>query len=200
MMVLGLTGSIGMGKSHAASVLADFGARVHDADRVVHELLAPGGAAVASVAALFPDCIAGDAVDRPVLGARVFGDARALSALEAVLHPMVTADRNRQLRLWQRQGVGLCILDIPLLFETGAERSCDATVLVTAPGFVQQARVLTRKGMTEDRLRHILDRQIPDREKRRRADFIVQTGLSKAFTRSQLYAVVHWARGRSGRI
>jgi len=200
MTVLGLTGSIGMGKSHAANTLRDLGVRVHDSDRVVHRLLAAGGAGVGPVAALFPDCVSGGSVDRGLLGARVFGDAQALAELEAVLHPLVTADRNRTLRRWQRQGVRLCVLDTPLLFETGAQRFCDVTVLVTAPDFVQRARVLGRAGMTEARLRHILARQMPDREKRRRADVIVQTGLSKALTRRQLHGLVMCARGATGRI
>jgi len=197
-IVLGLTGSIGMGKSHAAKTLRDLGARVHDSDRVVHGLLAAGGGGVAPVAALFPDCVSGGSVDRRLLGARVFGDPQALAALEAILHPLVTADRNRTMRQWQRQGVRLGVLDIPLLFETGAQRHCDLTVLVTAPAFVQRARVLGRAGMTESRLRSILARQMPDSEKRRQADVIVQTGLSKAFTRQQLHGLVQWTRGAAG--
>ncbi len=200
MIVLGLTGSIGMGKTHAANVLRGMGARVHDADKVVHRLLAAGGAGVAPVAALFPDCVADGAVDRAALGARVFGDRDALASLEAVLHPMVTADRNRCLRRWQRQGVRLCVLDIPLLFETGAERGCDATVLVSAPPFIQRDRVLGRMGMTEARLRNILARQMPDREKRRRADYVIETGLDKAFTRRQMCMVVRRVFGKPGRV
>lgn len=200
MILLGLTGSIGMGKSTAAAMLAGMGARVHDSDRVVHDLLAAGGAGVAPVAALFPDCTAGDAVDRRKLGARVFGDAAALSALERILHPLVTRDRERQLRGWQRDGVRLGVLDIPLLFETGAESACDHTVLVTAPPFVQKARVMLRPGMTEARFADILARQMPDREKRRRADFVVQTGLSKHNTLCQLRRVVARVMHGRGRI
>ena len=187
MVVLGLTGSIGMGKTSVASALKATGAAVFDADAAVHRLLAPGGGAVAAVLARFPDAAAGEgaarAVDRGALGAQVFADPEALAALEAILHPRVRAGERRFLAASQRRGCRLAVLDIPLLFETGGEARCDATVVVSAPSFVQRARVLGRARMSEERLAAILARQMPDAEKRRRADFVIQTGLDRRVSR-----------------
>ena len=183
MVVLGLTGSIGMGKTTVANALRACGAAVYDADAAVHRLLAPGGAGVAPVLALFPDAAAGAGparrVDRGVLGARVFADAAALARLEAILHPLVRAGERRFLAASQRRGCRLAVLDVPLLFETGGEARCDATLAVSAPLFVQHARVLGRARMSEARFSAILARQMPDREKRRRADFVILTGLDR---------------------
>ncbi len=179
MIVVGLTGSIGMGKSAAARVLRRLGVPVHDADAAVHRLLGPGGAAVAAVEAAFPGVARDGAVDRPELGRRVFGDARALKKLETILHPKVRADSLRFLRGCGRSRSPLAVLDVPLLFETSRERDCDVTLLVTAPAAIQAARVLRRAGMTPGRLADIRARQMPDREKRRRADFVVETGLGR---------------------
>ena len=187
MVVLGLTGSIGMGKTTVANALRATGAAVFDADAAVHRLLAPGGQAVAAVLARFPDAASGEgaaqAVDRGTLGARVFGDPEALAELEAILHPLVRAGERRFLSASQRRGCRLAVLDIPLLFETGGEARCDATVVVSAPAVVQRARVLGRARMSEERLAAILARQMPDAEKRRRADFVIQTGLDRRISR-----------------
>ncbi len=196
MFVLGLTGSIGMGKSAAATMLRRMGLPLHDADKAVHRLLAKGGAAVAAIAAAFPDVEIDGAVDRQRLGAQVFEDRAALERLEAILHPAVRRAARVFLRQQARRGQGLVVLDIPLLFETGGEALCDAVIVVSAPRFVQQARVLSRPGMTPARLRAIQAKQMPDRDKRRRADFVVNTGLSKAETLRQLRAIVTLLRQR----
>ena len=195
-LALGLTGSIGMGKSTAGRLLRRLGLPVYDADEAVHALLGPGGAAVAAVAAAFPDAAAGGAIDRGKLGARVFGDVAALRRLEGILHPAARAAAQRFLRRQARCRRPLAVLDIPLLFETGAERNCHAVVVVTAPAFVQRARVLTRPGMSAARLRAIQARQMSDGEKRRRADFVVHTGLDKRHTLRQLAAIVKLLRQR----
>ncbi|MBC6440654.1 MAG: dephospho-CoA kinase [Rhodospirillales bacterium] len=186
MFVLGLTGSIGMGKSTVAAMFARRGAQVHDADTAVHRLYGPGGAAVPVVAAMFPDAIVGSGrnarIDRVKLGAAALGDKAALAALEAAVHPLVGAARDRFLRWACRRGTRLVIVDVPLLFETGGERNVDATCVVSAPAFIQTHRVLRRPGMTADKLASIRRRQMPDAEKRRKADYIVPTGLSRGLT------------------
>lgn len=180
MIILGLTGSIGMGKSTAAGMLRRMGVPVHDADAAVHALFAPGGKAVAAVAAAFPGVIGPDgAVDRKALGARVFGDDAALKWLEAIVHPLVRAAERDFLARQRRRRVRLVVLDIPLLFETHGERRCDVVAVVSAPAFLQAARVLARPGMTRQRLNAVLAKQMPDCIKRRRADLVIPTGLGK---------------------
>ncbi len=199
MFVLGLTGSIGMGKTAAAKMLRRMGLPLHDADRAVHRLLAKGGAAVAAVEAAFPGVAADGAVDRERLAAQVFEDRAALKRLEGILHPAVRRVTRAFLGRHARAARSLVVLDIPLLFETGGEAQCDAVVVVTAPPFVQHARVMGRRAMTPARFQAILAKQMPDREKRRRADFVVNTGLSKADTLRQLRAIVTLLRRRPGR-
>lgn len=197
MIVLGLTGSIGMGKSTAAVSLRQLQVPLFDADRVVHRLLAPGGSAVEMVAAAFPGVRAvKGGIDRSLLGQRVFGDPGALSRLERIIHPMVEV-REKQFfahsRAWRKPVV---VLDIPLLFESRSERRCDYVLVVSAPRFVQRQRVLRRPGMTENRLAAILSNQISDREKCRRADFVVPTGLSRALSLRRLRAIVRLLRAQ----
>ena len=199
MFVLGLTGSIGMGKTAAAKMLRRMGLPLHDADRAVHRLLAKGGAAVAAVEAAFPGVAVDGAVDRERLAVRVFEDPAALERLEVILHPAVRWTTRAFLGRHARAGRPLVVLDIPLLFETGGEALCDAVVVVTAPAFVQRARVMGRRGMTPARFQAILAKQMPDSEKRRRADFVVKTGLSKAATLRQLRAITTLVRRRPGR-
>ncbi len=187
-IVLGLTGSIGMGKSTASRALRRLGIPVHDADAAVHGLMGSGGAAVRAVEAAFPGVTKEGAVDRELLGARVFHDAPALRRLEAILHPMVRRSARAFLRGAARGGLAVAVLDIPLLYETGGDGHCDAVMVVSAPRFVQRSRVLARPGMTVARLEAILSRQVPDREKRARADFIVDTGLSR---RHALRQIIH---------
>ena len=202
MVVLGLTGSIGMGKTTVASALRACGGAIWDADAAVHRLLDPGGAGVAPVLARFPDAAstAGPAqgVDRGALGASVFGDPAALAALEAILHPLVRAGERNFLSASRRRGCHLAVLDVPLLFETGGEARCDATLVVSAPAFVQQARVLGRARMTEARFAAILARQMPDGEKRRRADFVIRTGLDRRAARLAARRVAARLAARTG--
>jgi dephospho-CoA kinase len=189
--VIGLTGSIGMGKSTAAAMLRRLGCPVHDADAAVHRLTGPGGPAVAEIAAAFPEAVktAEDgrrAVDRPALGKAVFGDPAALKRLEAILHPKVAAERDRFLKQARIVGRRCAVLDIPLLFETGGERHCDHVIVVTAPPVIQAQRVLRRPGMTPQKLRDIRARQMPDPEKRKRANTVVWTSLGRAPVLRQL--------------
>ncbi len=199
MLVLGLTGSIGMGKSAAATMLRRMGLPLYDSDRAVHRLLAKGGRVVAEVEAAFPGVVVDGAVDRRGLAERVFEDPAALARLEAILHPAVRHATREFLKQQARNGRWLAVLDIPLLFETGGESLCDAVVVVSAPRFVQEARVLGRRDMTPARFAAILAKQMSDREKRRRADFVVSTGLSKSATLRQLRAIVTLLRERPER-
>lgn len=180
MKILGLTGSIGMGKSTAATMLRRLGVPVHDADAIVHRLLARGGAAVAQIERAFPGVVRDGAVDRQELGRRVFGQPAELRRLEAILHPLVRRAETAFLKRHRRHGTPLVVLDIPLLFETGGDRRCDAVAVVSCPAFLQTQRVLRRPGMTAARLAAIRAQQMPDREKRRRADFVLPSGAGKA--------------------
>ncbi len=198
MVILGLTGSIAMGKSTAAGMLRRVGVPVHDSDAVVRRLLSRGGAGVALVAASFPDTVRDGAVDRQALGARVFADPIALNRLESLLHPLVTAQTMWFLKRAARARASVVVLDIPLLFETRAERRCDATIVVSAPPLVQRQRALARPGMTEAKLSGILARQMPDPEKRRRADFVVPTGLGRGVTLHALRGVLRQAQRMRG--
>jgi dephospho-CoA kinase len=190
MITLALTGSLGMGKSTAAAMLRRLRVPVWDADAEVHRLLGPGGAAVDAVAREFPGTRDGDRIDRKRLGARVFGDAVALRRLEAILHPRVRAAERRFLRACRRRRAALVVLDIPLLFETKGEARVDGVIVVSAPAWLQRQRVLRRPGMSEERLGAVLAQQMPDAEKRRRADWVLPTGLGKATTLRRLRSVL----------
>jgi len=194
MIVIGLTGSIGMGKSTAARALARMGLPVHDSDAVVHRLFARGGSAVEPVGKAFPAAIREGAVDRKALGGLVFHDPEALARLEAIVHPLVRGEARRFLKRCAHRRAPLAVLDVPLLFEVGREGDCDFTILVTAPAFIQAQRVLRRPGMTKARLADIRARQMPDIEKRRRADFIVQTGLGRRESLRSLARIVKLVR------
>jgi dephospho-CoA kinase len=188
MFVLGLTGSLGMGKSATARLFAEEGVPVHDADATVHRLYE--GEAVAAIEAAFPGTTGEGKVDRIKLAARVLGDAAALARLEAIVHPLVQDAEGRLLAQAQARGEKLAVLDIPLLFETGGDRRVDAVVVVSAPPDVQRARVLDRPGMTIEKLDAILSKQMPDAEKRRRADFVVDTSLGFEAVRAQVRAIL----------
>jgi dephospho-CoA kinase len=179
MKVLGLTGGIGMGKSTAAAVFRRLGVPVFDADATVHRLQARGGRAVRPIGEAFPGTVRDGRVDREALRKAVLGDPAALRRLERIVHPLVREEERRFLARARRRGARLVVLDIPLLFETGGERRVDQVVVVSAPPAVQRARVLARGGMTEERLAAILARQMPDALKRRRADHVIRTGLSR---------------------
>ncbi len=204
MFVLGLTGSIGMGKSTVAAMFARHGALIHDADAVVHGLYGPRGAAVPVVAALAPDAVVGKGpaarVDRARLGKAVLGEVDALKALEAGVHPLVEAARDTFLRWACRRGAHLVVMDVPLLFETGGEKRVDASCVVSAPEFIQVRRVLARPGMTAERLARIRARQMADAEKRRRADFVIPTGLSRAVTWRCVCALARELSAESGTV
>ena len=184
MFVLGLTGSIGMGKSATAKMFAEAGAPVHDADAVVHQLYE--GAAAVKIEAAFPGTTTGGKVDRQKLGARVVGDTAAMKKLEAIVHPLVREARDRFLAEAEKRGAEIAVLDIPLLFETGGEKDCDAVVVVSAPADVQRARALERPGMTEEKLAGLMAKQVPDAEKRRSADFVVDTSQGFDHARAQV--------------
>ena len=190
MILLGLTGSIGMGKSTTARMFADEGALVWDADAAVHRLYARGGAAVEPLGEAFPGVVVDGAVDRTRLAERLGHDEAAFKRLEAIVHPLAAQDRADDLAAARARGVRLAVLDIPLLFETGGDAFVDAVVVVTADPEVQAARVLARPGMTRDRFETILARQTPDAEKRRRADFLVDTGRGLDATRDQVRQIV----------
>ena len=194
MLVIGLTGSIGMGKSTAVAMLRRMGIPVHDADAAVHALIAPGGGAVAEIAAAFRGVVRKGVVDRKRLGDAIFKDPAARAKLEAILHPRVRQAARAFVRQQMRLRRDLVVLDIPLLFETGGEQLCDAVIVVSAPGPIQRQRVLSRPGMSPEKFAGILAAQLSDREKRRRADFVVQTGLSKGHTLRQLARIVRMLR------
>ena len=188
MFILGLTGSLGMGKSTTARFFAEEGVPVHDADAVVHRLYE--GEAVAAIEAAFPGTTGAGKVDRNKLAARVLGDAVALQRLEAIVHPLVHDAERRLLAQAQARGEKVAVLDIPLLFETGGDRRVDAVVVVSAPPEAQRARVLARPGMTVEKLETILAKQMPDAEKRRRADFVVDTSQGFDGARAQVRAIL----------
>lgn len=194
MIVIGLTGSIGMGKSTTAAAFRRRGVPVQDADRIVHGLLAPGGAAVSTVETAFPGTLRDGGIDRTLLGKQVFGDPAALKTLEGILHPLVGQTRLGFLKAAARRRQPVVVVDVPLLFETGGDASCDLTVLVTAPEFVQRARVMARPGMTQDRLSAIRAKQMRDAAKRRLADIIIPTGNGKASVDRTVAQIVRRAR------
>ncbi|UVK39641.1 dephospho-CoA kinase [Mesorhizobium sp. AR10] len=188
MIVLGLTGSIGMGKSTTAKMFTEAGVPVHDSDETVHRLYA--GNAVPLVEAAFPGTTVSGSVDRTELAGRVLGDVAALKKLEAIVHPLVRADADAFLAKNRTAGAPLVVLDIPLLFETGGRGRVDKVVVVTAPKEIQRARVLARPGMSEEKLASILAKQVPDAEKRKRADFVIDTGQGVDAARAAVKAIV----------
>jgi dephospho-CoA kinase len=197
MKIYGLTGSIGMGKSAVATMLRREGVPVFDADAEVHRLQGPGGKLLAAIEARFPDTTGVNGVDRAALGAAVFGHPVELKALEAIVHPAVREARARFLR--RNRSRAIVVLDVPLLFETKGQRRLAGVIVVTAPAWKQRRRVLARPGMTTKKFRKILDLQTPDTEKRRRADYIIQTGTSFATTRAQVRALVACLVRKAGR-
>ena len=194
MIILGLTGSIGMGKTSAARSLRRLGVPVHDADAAVHRLLGPGGKAVPEIQALFTQAVENGAVNRRTLGSIVFADPAALRRLESVLHPMVRKEEQAFLKRMRRRRKRIVVLDIPLLYETGGAARVDAVIVVSAPAILQARRVLARPGMTQQKFAQILQQQMPDAEKRRRADFVVSTGLGHDRSLRQLKRIVRLLR------
>ena len=188
MIVLGLTGSIGMGKSTTARMFRDAGVPVHDSDETVHRLYA--GEAARLIEKRFPGVVHDGLVDREKLAKAVLGQPDALKDLERIVHPLVRADADAFLERHRQEGARLALLDIPLLFETGGEDRVDRIVVVTAPAEVQRERVLARPGMTEEKFEAILSRQVPDAEKRRRADYIIDTGQGMDAARRRVAEIV----------
>ena len=195
MIVLGLTGSIGMGKSTTAKLFAEAGVPVHDSDEAVHRLYA--GAAAPLVEAAFPGTVVDGVVDRAGLSKRVVGDAEAIARLEGIVHPLVRADANQFVARHRAAGEPLIVLDIPLLFETNGTGRVDKIVVVSAPPDIQRERVLSRPGMTPEKFEAILARQTPDAEKRRRADFVIDTSESIEAARRQVEAIIDELTGKS---
>ena len=190
MIVLGLTGGIGMGKSTASGTFRRLGVPVFDADAAVHRLQARGGRAVGPIGAAFPGTVVDGRVDREALRRAVLGKPEALKVLERIVHPLVRSEEERFLAAARRAGRRIVVLDVPLLLETGGEKRVDRVVVVSAPDAVQRVRVLLRGGMTEERLAAIRARQMPDAEKRRRAHHIIHTGLSRHFAQAAIRRLV----------
>ncbi|WP_376709539.1 dephospho-CoA kinase [Pseudochrobactrum lubricantis] len=188
MIKLGLTGSIGMGKSTTAQIFADRGVPVYDADAVVHQLYQ--SEAVPLIAEAFPEAVIDGQVDRKILSASVLGKPDELKKLENIVHPLVHAKEQQFLRDAEAKGAKLVVLDIPLLFETGGTHRVDKILVVSAPYEMQRERVLSRENMTEEKFQSILARQMPDAEKRAKADFIVDTGQDKEFARQQVSEIL----------
>jgi dephospho-CoA kinase len=188
--LVGLTGSIGMGKTETARVFAQLGIPVYDADDAVHRLYEPGGAAVPEIAKAFPGCVANGRVDRAALAKAVAAEPEGLQRLEAIVHPFVAEEQQAFIDKAAADGAEMVVLDIPLLFETGGHARMDAVVVVTAPADVQRARVLGRPGMTEEKLDHILSRQMSDVDKRAGAHFVVETDKGFAHARAQVIDIV----------
>ena len=184
MIILGLTGSIGMGKSATAKMFAEAGVPVHDADAAVHRLYE--GEAVPPIEAAYPGTTRDGKVDRDELGRRVLGDAAAMARLEQIVHPLVRRAEERFLAEAEHAGAAVAVLDIPLLFETGGDKRCDAVVVVSAPADVQRVRAFERPGMTDNKFTAIVAKQMPDAEKRRRADFVVDTSRGFDAARAQV--------------
>jgi dephospho-CoA kinase len=198
LFILGLTGSIGMGKSETSKMFRRLHVPVFDADAAVHELLTVGGRAVRRVEAVFPGVTKNGAVDRPALGARVFGKRDELRKLEAILHPMVGQMQRAFLGDAQARRLPMVVLDIPLLFEGRGEERCDATAVASAPGFLQRQRVLARPNMPVEKFENIRRQQVPDAVKRQRADFILPTGLGRRFTLTYVAKLIAALQGCPG--
>ncbi len=190
MIVIGLTGSIGMGKSTLAKMFAEEGAQAFDSDAAVHALYAPGGAGVALVEVAFPGVARDGGIDRAALSARVVGDGEAMRRLEAIVHPLVREAQAAFTAAQRARGAKWVVLDIPLLLERGRPTGVDVVVVASAPAAVQRARVLARPGMTEEKFERLLVRQMPDAEKQTRADFVIGTGGALDVTRAQVRAVL----------
>lgn len=198
MIVIGLTGSIGMGKSTTAAMFREAGVPVYDADAAVHDLYDQGGAAVGPVGEAFPGVVKDGRIDREELRKRVLGDPEALKRLNAIVHPLVGEDRAGFFKAAEAAGADMVVLDIPLLFETGGHERVDFVVVVSAPPEMQRERVLARPGMSPERLDAILAQQTPDAEKRVRAHFVVDTGKGLAHAREQVFHIIAALRASAG--
>lgn len=189
-LLIGLTGSVGMGKSETAKMFAKQGLPVYDADAAVRELYAQGGAAVGAIARAFPEAVKDGAVDREALSRIVTADAALLQRLEEIVHPLVRNYREAFLEKAAQDGAAMAVLDIPLLFESGSDKDVDVVVVVSAPEDIQRARVLARPGMSESKFAAILARQTPDAEKRAKADFVIDTSKGLEHAEAQVEAII----------
>lgn len=198
MYILGLTGSIGMGKTTAAAMFRQYGVAVYDADAAVHQLMEPNGKALAPVKKLFPQIVENDNIDRKALGAVVFNNNTALASLESILHPLVQSMQREFLRQKAKSGESLVVLDIPLLFEKKIDLFCDAVAVVTAPLYLQKIRVLSRPRMTNKQFERILDKQLPNAEKINRAEFVIQTGIGRYHSLKYVRKIIGITRSRRG--
>lgn len=200
MLLVGLTGSIGMGKSETAKMFREAGLAVYDADAAVHALYAKGGAAVEPIGAAFPGVVKDGAIDRDALSGHVVGDAEAMKRLEAIIHPLVGRAQLQWLLDAENNGATMVILDVPLLYETGGEGRVDVIVVVSAPYETQRERVLARPGMTEEKFEGILARQVPDKEKCARADFVIDTNQGLDPARQQVADIIEALKTRTGTV
>jgi dephospho-CoA kinase len=191
MIVLGLTGSIGMGKSTTADMFCDAGIPVFDADKEVHNLQGLNGAAVTLIKELFPNTVVGGGVDRTLLAIEVLNDSYALKQLEEILHPLVRLAQNDFINAAKEAGEKIVVLDMPLLFEKGGHKLCDYVVVVSAPKDIQRTRVLSRPNMTTEKFESILSKQVPDAEKRNQADFVVETGNGLDDAKAQVETIIN---------
>jgi dephospho-CoA kinase len=187
-IIIGLTGSIGMGKSAVTAMFADEAVPIFDADAKVHELQGAGGALVADIEAAFPGCTDSNGVNRQILGAAVLGNSDALARLEAIIHPAVADARSAFINA--HRNADIILFDIPLLFEKGGEGAVDVVIVVSAPADIQRARVLARPGMTQAKFEHILALQMPDAEKRKRADYVIDTHCPIDVTRGEVTKII----------
>lgn len=194
MIIAGLTGSIGMGKSTASNMLREMGVPIHDSDATVHELMGKGGKAVPAIAALCPECHVDCAIDRKILGKYLFADPALKQAVEDILFPMVKQSAFDFIALKKSEGHALVVLDVPLLFEAGWDKMVDKIICVSAPPEVQKARVMARPGMTEERFAAVMKAQMPDADKRAKSDYIIDTGIGMDDTRQQLRKLVDTLR------
>jgi dephospho-CoA kinase len=200
MLLVGLTGSIGMGKSETAKMFASQGVPVYDADAAVHALYAAGGAAVEPIGEAFPGVIKDGAIDREALGKRVLGAPDELKRLEKIVHPLVGLSQLEFLQNAEKSGAPMVVLDIPLLFETGGETRVDVSVVVSAPADLQRTRVLARPGMSVEKFEAIFAKQVPDAEKRQRADFIVDSSKGLESARQDVKGIIAALKGQAGKI
>ncbi len=200
MLLIGLTGSIGMGKSETAKMFARHGVPVCDSDAIVHGLYDAGGAAVQPVGAAFPQALVQGRIDREVLSRCVVGQPEAIARLEGIVHPLVALAQRLVLQGYAASGTRMVVLDIPLLFETRAEKRVDVVVVVSAPGAVQRKRVLQRRGMSVEKFEAIVNKQLPDADKRARADFVVDTSQGFAQAEAQVVAIIEVLKNRVGQI
>jgi len=199
MKTVGLTGSIGMGKTETAGMFRELGVPVFDADAVVHKLQAPAGRAIPIIDVVFPGVIDAGVLDRQKLGALIFADADAKKKLEAIMHPMVAEERALFFTGAEKAGAAFVVVDVPLLFETGGNATCDKVIVVSAPASVQRSRVLARAGMTAKRFEQIHSKQTPDADKRAGADYIIDTDKGLDHARARVQEITNDLMGQYGR-